>query len=100
MRFDWNAGQVHVITFTGQLALNGTDPQSIGSTSLPQVGGNNTGNSGSGGLQITSRFNNGMMNAFRGGYIGERQQVDAVPLRAGRPRDQLLADSIRAASCR
>jgi hypothetical protein len=68
VRFDWNAGQVHVITFTGQLALNGTDPQSIGSTSLPQVGGNNTGNSGSGGLQVTSRFNNGMVNAFRGGY--------------------------------
>ena len=68
LRFDWNAGQVHVITFTGQLALNGNDPQSIGSTSLPQVGGNNTGNSGSGGLQVTSRFNNGMVNAFRGGY--------------------------------
>ena len=68
LRFDWNAGQVHVITFTGQLNLNGTDPQSIGSTSLPQVGGNNTGNTGSGGLQVTSRFNNGMVNAFRGGY--------------------------------
>jgi hypothetical protein len=68
VRFDWNAGQVHVITFTGQLRLNGTDPQSIGSTQLPQVGGNNTGNSGSGGLQVTSRFNNGMINAFRGGY--------------------------------
>lgn len=68
LRFDWNAGQVHVITFTGQLHLNGTDPQSIGSTQLPQVGGNNTGNSGSGGLRVTSRFNNGMVNAFRGGY--------------------------------
>jgi hypothetical protein len=68
LRFDWDAGQVHVITFTGQLNLNGRDPQSVGSTNLPQVGGNNTGNSGSGGLQVTSRFNNGMINAFRGGY--------------------------------
>jgi carboxypeptidase family protein len=67
-RFDWNAGMIHVITFTGQLQLNGTDPQSIGSTSLPQVGGNNTGNSASGGLRISSRFNNGMINSFNGGY--------------------------------
>ena len=68
VRFDWNAGQVHSLIFTGQLQLNGTDPQSISSTSLPQVGGNNTGNNGSAGLQVTSRFNNGMINAFKGGY--------------------------------
>ena len=68
VRFDWNAGQVHSVIFTGQLRLNGTDPQSIGSTSLPQVGGNNTGNSGSGGLRVTSRFANGMINSFVGGY--------------------------------
>jgi len=68
LRADWNAGQIHVITFTGQLSLNGTDPQSIGTTSLPQVGGNNTGNSASGGLRISSRFDNGMINSFNGGY--------------------------------
>ena len=68
VRLDWNAGLVHVITFTGQLQLNGTDPQSIGAASLPQVGGNNTGNSASGGLRISSRFDNGMINSFVGGY--------------------------------
>ena len=67
-RFDWNAGAIHVVTFTGQLSLNGTDPQSIGSTSLPQVGGNNTGNAASAGLRVSSRFDNGMINSFIGGY--------------------------------
>ncbi|MES1259074.1 MAG: hypothetical protein ABUL71_00670, partial [Gemmatimonadota bacterium] len=68
VRFDWNAGEIHSIIFTGQVQLNGTDPQSISGTSLPQVGGNNTGNTGSGGLRITSRFENGMINSFVGGY--------------------------------
>ena len=68
LRADWNAGTIHVITFTGQLGLNGADPASIGQTSLSQVGGNNTGNSASGGLRISSRFDNGMINSFVGGY--------------------------------
>ncbi len=68
LRADWNAGLIHVITFTGQLQLNGTDPQSIGSTSLSQVGGNNTGNAASAGLRVSSRFDNGMINSFVGGY--------------------------------
>ena len=52
-RFDWNPGQVHSVIFTGQLQLNGTDPQGIGQTSLSQVGGNNTSSQGSGGLRVT-----------------------------------------------
>ena len=68
LRFDWNAGAIHVVTFTGQLQLNGADPQGIGSTSLSQVGGNNKSDQASAGLRVSSRFDNGMINSFTGGY--------------------------------
>ncbi|MGH7584191.1 MAG: carboxypeptidase regulatory-like domain-containing protein, partial [Gemmatimonadales bacterium] len=65
-RFDWFAGTAHTITFTGQVRLNSREPQRIGSTQLPQVGGTSTGNSASGTMAILSRFSNGMLNSFRG----------------------------------
>ncbi len=68
VRFDFWPGLIHVITFTGQLQLNGNNPQSIQSTQLPQVGGTTTGNTASGGLRISSRFDNGLINSFNGGY--------------------------------
>ncbi len=86
LRFDWNPGQVHSVIFTGQLQLNGVDPQSIGQTSLSQVGGNNTSSQGSGGLRVTSRFDNGLINAFTGGYtVATRNSTAFLPdLPAGR----------------
>ncbi len=68
VRFDWDPGQVNVVTFTGSAAFNNRDPQSIGQTSLPQVGGSTTGHNISGVLQIASRFSTGIINQFRAGY--------------------------------
>jgi hypothetical protein len=67
-RFDWNAGQTHVISFTGSVNSSSNEPQRIGSTSLPQVGGTSSSKSASGSMRVSSRFNSGLINSLNGGY--------------------------------
>jgi hypothetical protein len=74
-RFDWDPGQVNVVTFTGSAAFSNRDPQSIGQTSLPQVGGSTNTHNISGVLQIASRFSTGIINQFRVGYTDNRSNA-------------------------
>ncbi|HEY3933420.1 MAG TPA: TonB-dependent receptor [Gemmatimonadales bacterium] len=93
-RFDWNAGQTHVISFTGSANWNSAEPQRIGSTSLPQVGGTTAGNSASAGLRVSSRFNSGLINSFNGGYSFQKSNSNPYLLApAGRVTNYSTVDS-------
>ena len=65
LRFDWNAADRHTVTVRGDINLNGSDPTRIGSTQLPQVGGNQTGSGGGVQLSVASRFGVNLTNELR-----------------------------------
>ncbi len=66
VRFDWNLGQVNILTLSTSLGLNSQEPQNISSTQLPQVGGNTTGHNEGLNFLLASRFGR-WINQFRTG---------------------------------
>ncbi len=92
-RFDWNVGDIHTLTVTGNLRLNTQDPTRIGQTQLPQVGGNSHGNSGSLSAQLVSRFGQ-FINQFRGGYsINDSRSAPFLYVPVGRVTNYSTLDS-------
>lgn len=67
MRFDWNAADRATVTLSLNMNHTGQDPTRIGSTSLPQVGGNSTGNGGGFNLSVIARPSIDIQNEFRAG---------------------------------
>ncbi|MGH7583426.1 MAG: carboxypeptidase regulatory-like domain-containing protein, partial [Gemmatimonadales bacterium] len=74
-RFDWNLGQTHIVTITGNLSLSSQDPTRIGSTQLQQVGGNSDAKSAAASLQMASRLGR-WINQFRGGATVDDNKSD------------------------
>jgi len=72
VRLDWNLADRHSFTLRGDLRLNGTEPNRIGSTSLAQVGGTTDGTGGGVALSIASRIGVGVTNEFRAGYTTDK----------------------------
>lgn len=72
VRLDWNLADRHSFTLRGDLRLNGTEPNRIGSTSLAQVGGTTDGTGGGLALSIASRVGVGVTNEFRAGYTTDQ----------------------------
>ncbi len=66
LRFDWNMGQVNIVTMSANVGVNSQEPQNIGSTQLPQVGGNSTGHNAGLNFMLASRFGR-WVNQFRTG---------------------------------
>lgn len=97
-RFDWNAGQAHIVTVTGQLGLNTQDPTRIGATQLPQVGGETRGHSGALAIQVASRFG-ALVNQFRlGGSLSHTGSTPFLLMPAGRVLTTSLLDDGRTAT--
>ncbi|MEP6591295.1 MAG: TonB-dependent receptor [Gemmatimonadota bacterium] len=85
LRFDWNAADKHTVTVRGDYNSNGSDPTRIGSTQLPQVGGNQTGSGGGLQLSVASRFSANLTNEFRiYGSSSNNQSVGFLSVPTGR----------------
>lgn len=96
-RFDWNIGQEHILTVTGNLSLNAQDPSRIGATQLPQVGGNTKGSGGGVSVQLASRMGR-FVNQFRGGFsIDDSHSDPFLDVPAGRVTNHSTLDSGRVA---
>ncbi len=67
-RFDWNAGDRSTVTANLSLGVTTSDPFRTSTTALPQVGGNQTGNSGGLSLSAITRLNVDLTNEFRAGF--------------------------------
>ncbi len=92
-RLDWNAGQVHIVTVTGGLGVNSQDPTRVGSSQLPQVGGNSSGSSANLSVQVASRLGR-WINQFRGGYsYNDTRAEPFLDVPVGRVTNQSTLDS-------
>lgn len=74
VRFDWNVADRHTLTVRGDLRLNASDPTRIGSTQLPQVGGDTEGRGGGVALSLASRLGESITNEFRAGFTADRSE--------------------------
>ncbi len=91
VRLDWNLADAHTITARGDLRLNTQEPNRIGTTQLPQVGGTTEGSGGGAQLSIFSRLGTSVTNEFRAGWTSDRS-TSAPFLYAPNGRVQTLSE--------
>lgn len=91
MRLDWNLSDQHTLTARGDLRLNSQEPNRIGTTQLPQVGGTTEGTGGGVQLSIFSRLGVSMTNELRAGWSSD-QSTSAPFLYAPNGRVQNISE--------
>jgi hypothetical protein len=92
-RFDWNMGRTSIVTITSNLGWNTQDPTRIGSTQLPQVGGNSKTNNGAVSLQVASQLGR-WVNQFRGGAsVNDSRSDPYLTAPVGRVTNESTLDS-------
>ncbi len=85
LRIDANLSDRHSLSMRGDLRLNNQEPNRIGSTALPQVGGTTDGNGGGVSMTLVSRVGTGLTNELRAGYtIDKSTSSPFLSLPAGR----------------
>lgn len=92
-RFDWNMGETHIVTVTGQFSYNDQEPTRIGSTQLQQVGGTTTSHNASVTLHVASQLGR-WVNQFLGGATASGSRSDAyLDVPVGRVTNESQLDS-------
>ncbi|HEX3927864.1 MAG TPA: TonB-dependent receptor [Gemmatimonadales bacterium] len=94
LRFDWNAGNIHIVTLTANVGMTSQDPTVAGQTSLAQEGGTQDGNTGGFNLLVASRFGR-WVNQYRSGV--SYNHSDSKPflfVPVGRVTNESALDSV------